>query len=100
MVKEAGLELVVLAGFFEGCCYKRALQCTTGMPGDTASGAMVQDRGKIKPTFLRLDVGDITEPNLAGAIGFGDYCQPVGRERQFMIALGCFGSEAAFLPGT
>jgi hypothetical protein len=60
---------------------------------------MIQDAGKIKPTFLSLDVGDIGQPDLAGAIGLGDLGQPVWRHGQFMIALSCFGSESAFLPG-
>ena len=60
----------------------------THRPADDFAGEEIEHDGQIEPPFLGWHVGDVGEPNLIGPLGGEFLVEPVGGDRQIVMAVG------------
>ncbi len=60
----------------------------THRPADDFAGEEIEHGGQIEPPFLGGHVGEVGEPNLIRPLGGEFLVEPVGDDRQIVMAVG------------
>ena len=87
MVSEAGRRLLPLDGHGQGRDGQFRPHVITHRQADDFAGEEIEHDGQIEPPFLGWHVGDVGEPNLIGPLGGEFLVEPVGGDRQVVMAV-------------
>ena len=87
MVSEAGRRLLPLDGHGQGRDGQFRPHVVTHRPADDFAGEEIEHDGQIEPPFPGWHVGDVGEPNLIGPLGGEFLVEPVGGDRQVVMAV-------------
>ena len=76
-----------LDGHGQGCDGQVCPHVVTHRPADDFAGEEIEHDGQIEPPFLGWHIGDVGEPNLIGLPGGEFLVEPVGGDRQVVMAV-------------
>ena len=100
MMDQAGQRLLPLDGHGQGRDGQFRPHVATHRPACDFAGEVIEHDGQIEPPFGGWHAGDVGEPNLIRPLGGEFLVEPVGGDRQIVMAVGgAYPKPPALLPG-
>src|SRR5206468_7937686 len=97
MVQEARRRSAPAQSALERLLDERSFEVVSRGPAHDLAAAQVHDGGQIKPALGGGNVGDVAHPHLVGFAGCNPFFEPVGRDWQWVIAVGGARAKGPFL---
>lgn len=97
MMKQPGCRSPGFEGLVPGGGDQRGGEIFPTVVADQLARTPIHDPGRVKPAFLGMDLGEISNPNLVRLVRGGNPGQPVGSDSGMMAGVGFSGDGAKLL---